>query len=128
MMVYIRFGAKMPNISIKDVPDAWAATLRQRALRNHRSLQGELMALIEQAVQDNRSTAPGEMPFSGASLPDRASRQGTVVGYDRQGHPITRYGWKTIEQVAAELRAKYPEPVRGAPLAVDIIRADRDSR
>lgn len=117
----------MPNISIKDVPEVWATTLRQRALRNHRSLQGELMAIIEQAVQD-RSTAPGEMPFPGASLPARTSQQGTVVGYDRQGHPITRHGWKTIEQIAAELRTKYPEPVRGAPLAVDIIRGDRDSR
>ena len=40
----------MANISIKDVPDAWAESQRQRAARNHRSLQGEPMALIEQAV------------------------------------------------------------------------------
>ena len=40
----------MPNLSIKDVPEAWAEALRQRAARNHRSLQGELMALVEQAV------------------------------------------------------------------------------
>ena len=38
----------MANISIKDVPEAWAEALRQRAARNHRSLQGELMALLEQ--------------------------------------------------------------------------------
>ncbi len=118
----------MPNISIKDVPDAWAATLRQRALRNHRSLQGELMAIIEQAVQDNRSTAPAEMPFSGDSSPTRISQQGTVVGYDRQGHPIMRFGWKTIEQIAAEHRLRFPQPITGGPLAVDIVREDRDSR
>lgn len=41
----------MSNLSIKDVPEAWAESLRQRAARNHRSLQGELMAIIEQAVQ-----------------------------------------------------------------------------
>ena len=40
----------MANISIKDVPDAWAESLRQRAARNHRFLQGEPMDLIEQAV------------------------------------------------------------------------------
>ena len=40
----------MSNLSIKDVPEAWAESLRQRATRNHRSLQGELMAIIEQAV------------------------------------------------------------------------------
>jgi hypothetical protein len=32
------------NLSIKDVPDALADRLRARAARNHRSLQGELMA------------------------------------------------------------------------------------
>ncbi len=35
------------NLSIKEVPDALAETLRRRAARNHRSLQRELMAIIE---------------------------------------------------------------------------------
>jgi len=47
----------MPNISIKDVPEQWAETLRQRAARNHRSLQGELMAIIERAVQETAQPA-----------------------------------------------------------------------
>lgn len=112
----------MSNLSIKDVPEAWAESLRQRALRNHRSLQGELMSIIEQAVvaEADASTPPP---------PARAgTRQGTVVGFDRRGHPIMRYGWKTIEQISAEMRAKYSQPVAGAPLGVDIIREDRDSR
>jgi plasmid stability protein len=33
----------MPKLSIKDVPEEIAEALRQRAARNHRSLQGELM-------------------------------------------------------------------------------------
>ena len=41
----------MPNLSIKDVPEVIAAKLRARAAQNHRSLQGELMAIIEAAVQ-----------------------------------------------------------------------------
>ena len=41
----------MPNLSIKDVPDSWAEALRQRAARNHRSLQGELLAMVEQFVE-----------------------------------------------------------------------------
>ena len=41
----------MPNLSIKDVPECWVEILRQRATRNHRSLQGELMAIIEEAVR-----------------------------------------------------------------------------
>ena len=43
------------NFSIKNVPDALAGRLRQRAARNHRSLQGELMAILEQSVTDEVS-------------------------------------------------------------------------
>lgn len=41
------------NLSIKNVPDALAAKLRERAERNHRSLQGELMVLLETAVEES---------------------------------------------------------------------------
>lgn len=105
----------MPNLSVKDVPEAWAETLRQRAARHHRSLQGELMAIIESAVCEP------------AQVPPEAT-QSRIVGDDRFNHPIVRQGWKTIEQVAAELHAKYPEPVLGQPLGVDIIREERDAR
>ncbi|MFZ4479933.1 MAG: FitA-like ribbon-helix-helix domain-containing protein [Rhodoferax sp.] len=112
----------MPNISVKDVPEAWAQALRQRAARNHRSLQGELMAIIEAAVQEpGVNSQPQSISLSEtARLP--------IVGFDRFGYPIRRQGWKTVEQVVAEMKEKYPEPVRGAPLGVDIIREDRDSR
>ena len=120
----------MSNLSIKDVPEAWAESLRQRAARNHRSLQGELMAIIEQAVRTDveplthLATLPPLQPSN--------TRQGTVVGYDRRGHPILRFGWKTIEQISAEIAARPAEsrPVYTAdmPLAVDIIRAERDAR
>jgi plasmid stability protein len=39
------------NLSIKNAPDDVVQRLRERAARNHRSLQGELMAIIEEAVQ-----------------------------------------------------------------------------
>jgi antitoxin FitA len=35
------------NISIKNVPEEQVEILKQRAKLNHRSLQGELMAMIE---------------------------------------------------------------------------------
>jgi len=38
------------NLSVKNVPDALAAKLRERAERNYRSLQGELMAILEAAA------------------------------------------------------------------------------
>lgn len=115
----------MPNISIKDVPERWAEALRQRAARNHRSLQGELMSLIELAVGE----APVGISRSIVAVqPAAVTSAGQVVGLDRFGHPITRRGTKTIEQIAAEHRLRFPQPITGGPLAVDIIREDRDSR
>ena len=38
------------SLSIKDVPDDLAERLRERAQRHHRSLQGELRAIIEAAA------------------------------------------------------------------------------
>jgi plasmid stability protein len=38
------------NLSIENVPDDLAARLRERAARSHRSLQGELMVILEEAV------------------------------------------------------------------------------
>jgi plasmid stability protein len=38
------------DISIKNVPEDKVARLKARAKRNHRSLQGELLALIDEAV------------------------------------------------------------------------------
>jgi plasmid stability protein len=111
----------MPNLSIKDVPEAWAEALRQRAARNHRSLQGELMALVEQAVQQET-----EVPTSSADPANPGAPR--IVGLDPRGRPIVQRGWKTIEQIAAEQRARGRPPANGAPLGVDIIREDRDSR
>jgi plasmid stability protein len=42
------------NISIKNVPEEKVAQLKARAKRNHRSLQGELLALIEAATKPSR--------------------------------------------------------------------------
>ena len=112
----------MTTLTIKDVPEPLAQQLRQRAARNHRSLQGELMSIIEQAAQAD-ALAMSTSPAIGA----RALGGGTVVGMNAQG-PIVRRGWKTIEQIHAELRAKYPEPIYDQSDSVQLIREDRDSR
>jgi hypothetical protein len=82
------------------------------------------MAIIEAAVQE---PATANQPNSAAPIPPGTVR-GIIAGYDRFGHPIIRQGWKTVEQVAADLNALYPQPIAGQPLAVDIIRAERDAR
>jgi plasmid stability protein len=42
----------MMDLSIKGVPEEQVARLRERAKANHRSMQGELRALIDEATAD----------------------------------------------------------------------------
>lgn len=42
------------NLSIKNAPDDMVQRLKARAARHHRSLQGELLAILEEAVQPPR--------------------------------------------------------------------------
>lgn len=49
------------NLSIKNVPDKIAELLKMRAAKNHRSLQGELMSIIEAAVANNETMTPAEL-------------------------------------------------------------------
>ena len=118
----------MPNISIKDVPVEWAEALRQRAARNHRSLQGELMFLLEQALQERPGNTNPEITNIAKGAATGGGDRSAIAGFDRKAYPSMRTGWKTVEQVAAEMNAMFPEPVTDVPLGVDIIRADRDSR
>ena len=92
----------MPTLSIKNVPDSLLEKLRERAVRHHRSIQGELMALLCAAVEP--SVAEGEPP--------RMHRSGT----------------RRIEQIAAEHRSRWKKPFTKGPPAVELIRAERDAR
>lgn len=56
------------SLSIKDVPDDLARALRQRAEQNHRSIQGELMHILETAVRPR--------PFRAKELAQRIKELG----------------------------------------------------
>lgn len=49
------------TLSIKSVPDDVLQALRMRAERNHRSLQGELMTIVEAAVRPQAVRTPLEL-------------------------------------------------------------------
>ena len=86
------------NLSVKNVPDALADRLRQQALRNRRSLQKELISILEAATDERASTA-ALAPVKRATL--------------------------SIEEAAEQSRKLFP---RGTRSSVDFIRAMRDSR
>lgn len=88
------------NLSVKNVPDALADQLRQRAERNRRSLQRELLSILERAAQERASDAVD---------PARPMPTPTI----------------SIEQLAARARKLFP---KGTPGSVDFIREQRDLR
>jgi plasmid stability protein len=49
------------NLSIKNAPDDIVSRLRARAEHNHRSLQGELLAILEEAVRKEPSLSVEEV-------------------------------------------------------------------
>lgn len=49
------------SLSVKNAADEMVKRLRERAVRHHRSLQGELMAILEEAVGASRPLTPHEV-------------------------------------------------------------------
>lgn len=93
------------NLSIKNVPDAVATRLRERAGRNHRSLQGELMAILEQVLS-------GPAPVSSAVMPLAAE-------------PARSLPRLSIDEVARRAARLFPG---GTTSSVEFLRAMRNGR
>jgi antitoxin FitA len=74
------------NLSIKNAPDQVVQRLRQRAERNHRSLQGELLAIIEAAVDEERPSTPADILAEVRQLGLRTSSEAAaLIRADRDG-------------------------------------------
>ncbi len=73
------------NLSVKNVPDELMERLRQRAARHHRSLQGELMAIIEESVRSNEHLTPEKLLAQVRNLGLRtASESVKMIRADRE--------------------------------------------
>ena len=73
------------TLSIKNAPDRIVERLKERASRNHRSLQGELMAIIERAAEEvsappSVAEAYAAVRALGFSMPSEAT---AIVREDR---------------------------------------------
>lgn len=76
------------NLSIKNAPDDVVERLRERARRNHRSLQGELLAIVEAAVPTvPKKLTPVELLTEVRKLGlTSTSEAAAIVRADRDSH------------------------------------------
>ena len=75
------------NLSIKSAPDDIVSRLKARAKRNHRSLQGELLAILEEAVKKEPSLTAEEILREVSSLGlHSASESADFMRADRDAH------------------------------------------
>jgi plasmid stability protein len=74
------------SFSIKNVPDHLAEQIRARAVKNHRSLQGELLVILKESIARERILKPSdvlaELRRIGLKTPKEAVR---FVREDRDG-------------------------------------------
>ncbi|MGD1035983.1 MAG: Arc family DNA-binding protein [Roseiarcus sp.] len=74
------------NLSIKNAPDHVVERLRRRAERHRRSLQGELLAIIEAAAQEEQPAMPADVLAEVRRLGLRTpSEAAALIRADRDG-------------------------------------------
>src|ERR1700756_3526234 len=60
--IWSRIGpAQRMNLSIKNAPEHVVMRLRERARRQHRSVQGELLAIIERCARKDQPATPADV-------------------------------------------------------------------
>lgn len=74
------------TLSIKNVPDKVARRLREQAERNHRSLQGELLSLVERAAEAQPFI---DLNLSRQHLVASPSESALMIRNDRDGRRFT---------------------------------------
>ena len=72
------------TLTIKQVPDRVADRLRLRAAASHRSLQGELMAILEEAVSQGAPQARQPEPPPYAVKPPGKASSKTLPAHGRR--------------------------------------------
>ncbi len=105
------------DFSVKRVPDAIARRLRERAERNHRSLQRELLCILEAAAVESVAGEVAEPRSKPYRVERRSLREGDVrKAKDRLSLDEL---WDRARRIGG--------PIPGEP-ATSIVRSDRDER
>lgn len=74
------------NLSIKNAPDDVVQRLKERAKRHHRSLQGELIAILEDAVRTPTPLTPEDVLAEVRRLKLSTPREATTMIREDRDH------------------------------------------
>lgn len=113
------------TLTIKKVPVALARELRRRAALHHRSLQGELLRMVEAAAAGTPSgMREPAAPFTVTPAASRSARGAS------QARALPVGGRLTLEQAWARSRRIMADASAGPREgeSADIVRRDRDAR
>jgi antitoxin FitA len=67
------------NLSIKNAPDELVAELKLRAQRNHRSMQGEVLAILDEVVRAPQRLTPDQVLAKVQQLGLRTPAEATEI-------------------------------------------------
>ncbi|HEX7156393.1 MAG TPA: Arc family DNA-binding protein [Burkholderiaceae bacterium] len=115
------------NLSVKNVPERVAEQLRKRAEHHHRSLQGELLAILEQAGAEAEAAAVS-LEAAGSGVPtDGSGAAGATAAPGSGAVPATGPSRSrlTIADLADSARSS---GLRGPSESASILRKLRDER
>lgn len=102
------------TLTIKQVPERLAQKLRQRAAASHRSLQGELMAILEDATSEPRAMEPQAPAYSVKRQPKarKVATHGRRLSLRELWERSRRLGSKSASESTAIVRQQRDERYR----------------
>ncbi len=97
---------RMPvTLTVKQVPERLAQKLRTRAAANHRSLQGELMSILNEAVGSAGVSEPPAPAYQAKRSAKKATTHGRRLSLAELWERSRRLGGKSQSESTAIVRA-----------------------
>jgi plasmid stability protein len=93
------------TLTIKQVPEGLAQKLRDRAAASHRSLQGELMLILNEAVTATGEVSEPDTPASEVKRQKKVAIHGRRLTLRELWERARRLGSKSPSESAAIVRA-----------------------
>jgi plasmid stability protein len=111
--IFCQFRSMPVTLTIKQVPEGLAQKLRKRAAQNHRSLQGELMWILNDAMSSTPGvSAPPAPAYQAKRAPKKTAAHGRRLALAELWERSHRLGGKSPGESTAIVRTSRDERYR----------------